>query len=58
MITPFATAWADVERLLRVKTLVRTVKIRTPKSVPIDRAAATAESSVPPMTTAAMASSS
>src|SRR5690606_23930298 len=57
MITPFATFWVDVERLLSVKTLVRVVKIRTPKIVPttVPRPPI---SSVPPMTTAAIASSS
>src|SRR5690606_30064325 len=57
MIAPFATAWVDVSRLLSVKTLVSVVKISTPKTVPtiVPRPP---ESSVPPMTTAAMASSS
>ncbi len=57
MITPLATAWVDVERLLSVKTLVRVVKIRTPSSVPIT-VPRPPLSSVPPITTAAMAWSS
>ena len=57
MITPLATAWVEVSRLLRVKTLVSVVKISTPRTVPtmVPRPPV---SSVPPMTTAAMASSS
>ncbi len=57
MITPLATAWVEVSRLLRVKTLVSVVKISTPSTVPtmVPRPPV---SRVPPMTTAAMASSS
>jgi hypothetical protein len=57
MITPRATACAELDRLLRVKTLPSVVKIRTPNTVPtiVPRPPM---SSVPPMTTAAMASSS
>ena len=43
MITPLATAWVEVSRLLRVKTLVRVVKISTPSTVPTMVAAAAAE---------------
>ena len=57
MITPLATAWAEVSRLLRVKTLVSVVKISTPNTVPT-MVPRPPDSSVPPMTTAAMASSS
>ena len=57
MITPLATAWVEVSWLLRVKTLLSVLKMRTPMTVPtiVPRPP---ESSVPPMTTAAMASSS
>ena len=57
MITPLATAWVDVSRLLSVKTLVSVVKISTPRTVPtiVPRPPV---SKVPPMTTAAIASSS
>ena len=34
MMTPFATAWVEVSRLLRVKTLVSVLKMRTPRTVP------------------------
>ena len=57
MIAPFATAWTEVSRLLSVKTLVRVVKIKTPNTVPtmVPRPPL---SRVPPITTAAIASSS
>ena len=57
MITPLAMAWAEIDRLFSVKTLVSVVKISTPSTVPtmVPRPPV---SSVPPMTTAAMASSS
>jgi hypothetical protein len=57
MITPLAMAWAELDRLFSVKTLLRVVKISTPSTVPtiVPRPPS---SSVPPMTTAAMASSS
>ena len=57
MITPLATAWVEVSRLFSVKTLVSVVKIRTPSTVPtmVPRPPL---SRVPPMTTAAIASSS
>ena len=57
MMTPLATACVEVSRLLRVKTLVSVAKMRTPKTVPTI-VARPPLSSVPPMTTAAMASSS
>jgi hypothetical protein len=57
MMTPLATACTEVSRLLSVKTLVRVVKISTPKTVPT-MVARPPLSRVPPMTTAAMASSS
>ena len=48
---------SEMDRLLRMKTLVSVVKIRTPRTVPtiVPRPPV---SSVPPMTTAAIASSS
>ena len=57
MITPLATAWAELDRLFSVKTLASVVKISTPRTVPtiVPRPPM---SSVPPMTTAAIASSS
>ena len=57
MITPLATDWAELDRLFCVNTLVSVVKIRTPRTVPtmVPRPPL---SSVPPTTTAAMASSS
>ena len=57
MIAPLATACVEVSRLLRVNTFVRVVKMSTPKTVPttVPRPPL---SSVPPMTTAAIASSS
>ena len=57
MITPRATACAELDRLFSVKTLPSVVKISTPRTVPtiVPRPPM---SSVPPMTTAAMASSS
>jgi hypothetical protein len=57
MITPLAICWMSVSRLFWVKMLFTTVKISTPIRVPI-RVPRPPESSVPPMTTAAMASSS
>ena len=57
MITPLATAWVEMSWLFRVKTLLSVVKIRTPKTVPT-MVPRPPESSVPPMTTAAIASSS
>src|SRR5665647_1786433 len=57
MIAPLATDWAEMERLFWVNTLVRVEKIRTPKTVPtiVPRPPMR---SVPPTTTAAIASSS
>ena len=57
MMSPLATAWAELDRLFCVKTLDSVVKIRTPRTVPtiVPRPP---ESRVPPMTTAAIASSS
>src|SRR4051812_8617878 len=57
MITPRATAWAELDRLFSVKTLPSVVKISTPRTVPtiVPRPPI---SRVPPMTTAAIASSS
>lgn len=57
MITPRATACAELERSLSVKTLPSVKKMITPRTVPtiVPRPPI---SRVPPMTTAAMASSS
>ena len=57
MITPLAMFWMSVSRLFCVKMLFTTVKISTPMSVPIS-VPRPPDSSVPPMTTAAIASSS
>ena len=57
MITPLAMFWMSVSRLFWVKMLFTTVKISTPMSVPIS-VPRPPESNVPPMTTAAIASSS
>ncbi len=57
MIAPLATAWVEVSRLLRVKMLVSVAKMRTPKTVPT-MVPRPPHSRVPPMTTAAIASSS
>ena len=57
MISPLATDCAELDRLFCVKTLESVVKIRTPSTVPtiVPRPPV---SRVPPMTTAAIASSS
>ena len=57
MITPLAMACAEMDRLFRVNTLVSVVKISTPKTVPT-MVPRPPDSRVPPMTTAAIASSS
>ena len=57
MMSPLATDWAELDRLFWVKTLESVVKISTPSTVPtiVPRPP---ERRVPPMTMAAMASSS
>ena len=57
MIAPLASDCSEMERLFRMKTFVSVEKIRTPRTVPtmVPRPPV---SRVPPMTTAAIASSS
>ena len=57
MMIPLATDWAELDRLFCVKTLDSVVKMSTPSTVPtmVHRPP---DSSVPPITTAAIASSS
>ena len=57
MMAPLKSDCSEKERLLRMKMLVSVEKIRTPRTVPtmVPRPPV---SSVPPMTTAAIASSS
>jgi len=57
MMSPLATDWAELDRLFCVKTLDNVVKISTPRTVPV-MVPRPPESRVPPITTAAMASSS
>ena len=57
MMSPLATDCAELDRLFCVKTLDSVVKISTPRTVPT-MVPRPPESSVPPITTAAMASSS
>ena len=57
MIRPLATDCAELERLFCVKTFESVVKIRTPSTVPVI-VPRPPVSRVPPMTTAAIASSS
>ena len=56
MMAPLRSSCSEMERLLRMKTLLSVVKIRTPRTVPT-MVPRPPESSVPPMTTAAIASS-
>lgn len=57
MIAPFAICWTDESRLFWTNTFVSVAKMRTPSTVPtiVPRPP---DSSVPPTTTAAIASSS
>jgi hypothetical protein len=57
MITPLAMFWTSVARLLRMKMFVIVVKTSTPRIDPIS-VPLPPLSRVPPMMTAAMASSS
>ena len=57
MIRPLTTDWAETDRLFSVNTFDRVVKISTPMTVPT-MVPRPPDSRVPPMTTAAMASSS
>src|SRR3546814_13499194 len=57
MMTPFATFCTDDDRLFWTNTFVSVWKMRTPKTVPVI-VPRPPESSVPPTTTAAIASSS
>jgi hypothetical protein len=57
MITPLAMFWTSVARLLSTKRLVIVVKTSTPRIEPIS-VPRPPVSSVPPMITAAIASSS
>jgi len=59
MIRPFATDWAEMLRLFRVKDVCfRVVKISTADHGADDSCRGPPDSRVPPITTAAIASSS